>query len=103
VTLTWAGGRTADLSCDWRGRAVDSFEVRTATRSLLLDPLDSGNLHGDSGPATAPAENPHQPLFADFADAIRTGRHPVCPLDEAVVVDQVLSAAERSAGQPVPL
>jgi predicted dehydrogenase len=104
VTLIWPGGRIADVTCDWRpGPPADSFEVRTPTRTFLLDPLDGGRLHGDTGPRTPPADNPHLPLFADFAAAVHERRPPVCPLTDALVVDRVLAAAERSHGQAVPL
>ncbi|CAM5431538.1 hypothetical protein SALBM135S_03629 [Streptomyces alboniger] len=51
-----------------------------------------------------PPPNPHQPLLADFAAAVAEGRPPVCPLAEAVLVDDVIVAAGRSdaaGGRPV--
>jgi predicted dehydrogenase len=106
VTLTWPDGRTADVTCDWRpADPVDSFEVRTATRTLRLDPLDGGRLAGEGNGdlLTPPAANPHLPLFADFTDAVRGGQPPVCPLAEALTVDRILAAAERSQGRTVSL
>ncbi len=106
---------------------VDRFEVSGGGRVHTLDPLDSGHLRcraatqggpavTQGGPAVTlggpeavgggrreaewmlpPAPNPHQPLIADFLEAIADGRPPACPLSQGHLVDEVIVAAEQSA------
>ncbi|QIJ66058.1 Gfo/Idh/MocA family oxidoreductase [Streptomyces sp. JB150] len=113
--------RRAELELDWPGtRAHCLFEWDDAPpadrlalygpdRCLVLDPLDRGELTV-TGPGGVrrethpPHGNPHVPLLADFAAAVREGRPPVCPAAEGALVDDVIRAAERSAalgGAPV--
>ncbi|MFH8791475.1 Gfo/Idh/MocA family oxidoreductase [Streptomyces sp. NPDC017941] len=115
------------------GPPVDRFEVSGDGWIHTLDPLDSGRLlrravteggpetaegrpgsagggprAADGGPGAAewllpPAPNPHQPLVADFLEAVADGRPPVCPLSQGHLVDEVIVAAERSAADGAPV
>ncbi|WP_282793859.1 Gfo/Idh/MocA family oxidoreductase [Streptomyces sp. CC224B] len=99
VELRWASGVRARLLAEWSNEPpVDRMEFTGGGRTLTLDPLDSGRLRsrGPDGSWEAtlpPAANPHEPLVADFVDAVRTGRPPVCPVADARLVDEVIVAA----------
>ncbi|WP_447041434.1 Gfo/Idh/MocA family protein [Streptomyces sp. DSM 118878] len=118
LTLRWPSGLRAHCVVEWaQGPPVDRVELRGGGRAVVLDPLDGGRLtgldpsgSGRAGGAPAvplllpPPANPHQPLFADFAEAVAEGRPPVCPLAEARLVDDLIVAAGRSSaagGEPV--
>ncbi|MBI3948642.1 MAG: Gfo/Idh/MocA family oxidoreductase [Armatimonadetes bacterium] len=45
------------------------------------------------------AENVHLPLVEDFVQAVREGRAPVCPLEEAAKTNRLLDAIYRSAAE----
>jgi predicted dehydrogenase len=110
VALRWPSGLRAHCLLEWdQAPPVDSLTLRGGGRALTLDPLDSGQvLHagpdGRRRARYAPPPNPHVPLIADFAAASAAGRPPVCPVAEAVLVDDVIVAANRSdaaGGAPV--
>ncbi|MEU1026492.1 Gfo/Idh/MocA family oxidoreductase, partial [Streptomyces sp. NPDC005904] len=99
LTLTWPSGLRARCLLEWgEGPPVDRVELTGGGRAVTLDPLDAGRLVGLTGAPLhlPPAANPHQPLFADFAAAVGQGRAPVCPVAEARLVDDVITAAQRS-------
>ncbi|MFF1374842.1 Gfo/Idh/MocA family protein [Streptomyces sp. NPDC058308] len=109
VALRWRSGLRAHCLVEWGdGPPVDRMRLTGGGRTVTLDPLDSGRVEGAAGPRTKgaagapaplflpPAANPHQPLLADFATAVATGADPVCPVAEALLVDDVIIAAERS-------
>lgn len=105
VALSWSAGGCADLTVEWHPRAVaDSLVVHCdGGRSVAIDPLDGATLRDSKGSRPGgtwrarPAGNPHAALFADFAAAVRDRRPPVCPLADALLVDSILAAAERSS------
>ncbi|WP_369192361.1 Gfo/Idh/MocA family protein [Streptomyces sp. R08] len=110
ISLRWAEGTRARCLFEWSEQApADSFCVRRGSRTVTLDPLDSGRLRleGANGVHTLslpPAPNPHQPLIADFINAVAAGTPPICPLANAELVDAVIVAAGRShatGGRPV--
>ncbi|WNF28119.1 Gfo/Idh/MocA family oxidoreductase [Streptomyces sp. C11-1] len=102
VELEWDTGLRAHCSAEWGdGPPEDLLALHSGGRSLTLDPLDSGELlvrepDGVRRVRCPPDANPHLPLVADFVAAVAAGRPPVCPVAEAVEVDDVLVAAERS-------
>ncbi|MEU1134936.1 Gfo/Idh/MocA family oxidoreductase [Streptomyces sp. NPDC005900] len=99
LTLTWPSGLRARCLLEWgEGPPVDRVELTGGGRAVTLDPLDAGRLVGLTGAPLhlPPAANPHQPLLADFAAAVGQGRAPVCPVAEARLVDDVITAAQRS-------
>lgn len=105
VTLHWPGGIVADCALEWTsGRANDHFSISFEQARVTLDPLDSGRLrwHGrqsrDSEVFPPPA-NPHIPLIADFVNSVATGGVPVCPLDQAILVDTIIVAVEESSAR----
>ncbi|MFD4024088.1 Gfo/Idh/MocA family protein [Streptomyces sp. NPDC058576] len=110
VELVWATGVRAHCSVEWRdGPPVDVLSFHGGGRSLVLNQLDSGELRA-TGPGGVrrilrpPDANPHLPLVADFVTAVADERPPVCPVAEAVLVDDVIVAANRSdalGGAPV--
>ncbi|GAA2942674.1 Gfo/Idh/MocA family protein [Streptomyces enissocaesilis] len=109
VELGWPGLRARCLM-EWSGGPpVDRVAFHGGGRSLVLDPLDSGKLTATGPEGTRrvryePDANPHLPLVADFVAAVAAGRPPVCPVAEAVLVDDVIVAAHRSdalGGAPV--
>lgn len=82
VALQWQNGSTADCRFAWSdGPAEDRFECTTAGRKVSLDLAAGG-----------PSSNTHIPLIDDFTEAVRTGRDPVCPLNDALVTDDVIVA-----------
>ncbi|MEI5097541.1 Gfo/Idh/MocA family oxidoreductase [Streptomyces sp. PmtG] len=99
VELRWASGTRARLIAEWSDEPpVDRVELTGAGRTVTLDPLDSGRLrisgpYGTRETTLPPAANPHQPLLADFVEAVATGRPPVCPVADARLVDEVILAA----------
>ncbi|KUF14330.1 Gfo/Idh/MocA family protein [Streptomyces silvensis] len=116
VELRWASGLRARVLAEWSDAPpVDVFEVSGGGRVCTLARLDSGHLRCGATVRGAreeaewllpPALNPHQPLVADFLEAVADGRPPVCPLSQGRLVDEVLVAAERSSaadGAPVRL
>ncbi|MEV4922298.1 Gfo/Idh/MocA family protein [Streptomyces roseoverticillatus] len=83
VTLGWASGTSAECRFAWAGGPErDRIEVAAGGRFLTLDPLDAGL-----------TPEPHVPLIADFRAAVREGRAPVCPVADAVLVDDVMTTA----------
>ncbi|MGK5732268.1 Gfo/Idh/MocA family protein [Streptomyces sp. URMC 124] len=83
LSLGWASGTSAECRFAWAsGPGRDRLDVTAGGRFLALDPLDAEL-----------APNPHAPLIADFAAAVREGREPACPVVDAVVVDDVITAA----------
>ncbi|MEV7194655.1 Gfo/Idh/MocA family oxidoreductase [Streptomyces sp. NPDC093510] len=99
LVLRWRSGLRAHCLVEWGdGPPVDRVRLTGGGRAVTLDPLDSGRIDGvDGAPLLLPPPpNPHQPLLADFAAAVATGGAPVCPVAEAVLVDDVIVAAERS-------
>jgi predicted dehydrogenase len=85
VRLRWPSGMTARCRFMWcAGPAVDRMTVITATGTTVLDPLDARL-----------AANPHTPLVADFARAVRQAAEPACPLAEASLVDLLIAAVLR--------
>ncbi|MEU1817400.1 Gfo/Idh/MocA family oxidoreductase [Streptomyces roseifaciens] len=83
VSLGWASGTSAECRFAWIGGSErDRLDVTAGGRFLSLDPLDA-----ELGP------DPHVPLIADFTAAVREGRAPACPVAEAVLVDDVITAA----------
>lgn len=110
LELRWPSGLLACCLMEWSNEPqVDRFAVTSGSRSLTLDPLDSGHLRlgGPEGTrllALPPSANPHRPLIADFTKAARTGGRPVCPVADGRLVDEVIAAADRSdaaGGRPV--
>ncbi|MFF3644197.1 Gfo/Idh/MocA family protein [Streptomyces sp. NPDC002564] len=109
LVLRWASGLRAHCLLEWgEGPPLDRFRLSGGGRTVLLDPLDSGHVEGLAGTPyplrMPPADNPHQPLLADFAVAVASGTAPVCPVAEAALVDDVIVAAVRSdaaGGRPV--
>ncbi|AZM51948.1 hypothetical protein DMA15_04520 [Streptomyces sp. WAC 01529] len=109
VELSWSGLRAWCLF-EWSAEPpVDRIAFHGGGRSLVLDPLDSGQLlatgpEGERRLRREPDANPHLPLVADFVAAVAAGRPPVCPVAEAALVDDVIVAAYRShalGGSPV--
>ncbi|MGW7548379.1 Gfo/Idh/MocA family protein [Streptomyces sp. NPDC054770] len=110
LDLRWAEGTRAHCLFEWSEQPpADSFSVRRGSRTVTLDPLDSGRvrLAGADGVrelSLPPAPNQHQPLIADFVDAVAAGTPPACPLADAESVDAVIVAAGLShaaGGRPV--
>ncbi|MFI9721890.1 Gfo/Idh/MocA family protein [Streptomyces sp. NPDC052396] len=89
LRLRWASGTRAQLLAEWdEAPARDRVEIMGGEPAVVLDPLDEGL-----------ADNPHLPLIADFLAAVREGRRPACPVADAALVDEVISAAGRSSAQ----
>ncbi|GGX91017.1 Gfo/Idh/MocA family protein [Streptomyces hiroshimensis] len=87
LSLGWASGTSAECRFAWVGGTErDRVDVAAGGRFLTLDPLDAGL-----------APNPHVPLIADFVAAVREGRAPACPVTDAVLVDDVITAASWAA------
>ncbi|MFE0170905.1 Gfo/Idh/MocA family protein [Streptomyces sp. NPDC059002] len=100
LALRWRSGPRAHCLVEWSDEPpVDRVELTGGGRTVTLDPLDSGRLTGLGGAPLVlpPAANPHQPLLADFVGAVAAGGAPVCPVGEALLVDDVIVAAGRSA------
>ena len=117
LRLEWPDGSSAHGTFRWlrpdgaeASGPEDSFHLSGADWEALVDPLDSGSLTVRGRHARRvtlpPGPNQHVPLIRDFVDAVVLGRPPVCPLADALVVDEVLLAADGSAaggGQPISM
>ncbi|THC51388.1 Gfo/Idh/MocA family oxidoreductase [Streptomyces sp. A1499] len=99
-------GRPTGRGPSGEGR-VTGLDVRGGGRLAGLGRGEEGVSGAGSGALLLPPfANPHQTLFADFAEAVGEGRAPVCPLAEGRLVDDVIVAAGRSSaagGRPTPL
>jgi predicted dehydrogenase len=81
---------------------ANEFEIIGSEGKLKWAPFDSGqvvltvgrDIHELNLP---PAENVHQPLVADFHNALRNGLKPACPLEDAMKTNVILDAIYRSA------
>lgn len=83
LRLHWRSGTIATCRFTWSaGEPTDRMTITTGDGTTVRDPLDAGL-----------AANPHTPLVADFASAVRESAHPVCPLPDASTVDAVIGAA----------
>jgi len=103
IVMTLPGGAHVTASITWCARAWrHEFEIVGSEASLCWQPYDSGHLiKAVRGQVETldlpPAANVHLPLVADFVEAIRTSRAPVCPLAEAAKTNLLLDAIYRSA------
>jgi predicted dehydrogenase len=105
LVLTWPDTTIAWAHFAWgAGHPVDRLTLVGAGVEHRVDPLDGGRLRtADLGgqdlaqSCYAVPGNRRIGMFADFADAVRSGRPPMCSLDEAVLVDRVIAAAEESS------
>lgn len=103
VVLQWPGGIVADCTLEWAdGLASNHLSISFENASVTLDPLDSGRLRwscrdGEDGEIFPSPKNSHTSLIADFLSSIATGDPPVCPLDQAILVDTIIAAAEESS------
>jgi predicted dehydrogenase len=99
LRLRWPCGLEAQCRLEWSGEGPprDSVTLQGDRAEVSLDPLDAGL-----------APNPHVPLIADFVAAAQAAERaappPACPVAEAMLVDDLIAAAERSSalrGLPV--
>jgi predicted dehydrogenase len=105
LVLTWADTTIARAHFAWgTGDPVDRLTSVGAGVLRTVDPLDGGRLRTVTAGGRRPTEsfypvpgNRRVGMFADFVDAVRSGRAPLCSLDEAVLVDRVIAAAEVSS------
>ncbi|MFC4117381.1 Gfo/Idh/MocA family protein [Nonomuraea zeae] len=103
LQLTWPQGTRGALAVDWsEGPRHDRLTVTFDGGYLEGDPLDSGLLRGRIDGASVrifrpPHANPHVPLLADFARSVADGTVPVCPIDDAMIVDRLIAAAYADA------
>ena len=108
VRLHWPAGAQADCRTEWAsGAAEDTFSVSYEGGEVLVSPLDSGVLswrtrRGEWKERFPRRRNPQTALVADFARAVTDGRPPACPLDAAILVDALLTAASSPRGQLPP-
>ena len=106
LDLGWGDGTTARMELSWNGGpAVDRLTLTTAgepPRSWHLPVLDEGVVESEAGRDGAgralsfpPGGNPLVPVIRDFAEAVTQRRDPACPLSDAMLVDDLIRAADR--------
>jgi predicted dehydrogenase len=84
------------------------FEIVGTEAKVYWHPYDSGQVTKTVGRQVdtldlSPAENVHLPLVEDFVQAVREGRQPICPLDEAAKTNILLDSIYQSASENRPL
>lgn len=106
VGLRWPHGARADLSVTWEaGPPLDRLHVEFEGGHLEVEPLDAGRIRGvvDGRPLAEdlpPGDNSHVPLLADFARSVRAGTPPACPVEDAMIVDRLITAVYTYAEEP---
>lgn len=108
LTLGWTGDLVAEAYFSWNGEKRDRLVISGTAGTVVLDPLDGGELHWDTASAVRSETawvhaNPHAPLLDDFETALEAGRAPCCPVADALLVDRMIAAAYRSGGKPITI
>jgi predicted dehydrogenase len=103
VTLQMAAGAQISGAFAWScGAWCHEFELVGNRARVRWQPFDSGKVVETVGRKSVeldlpPAANAHLPLVEDFVGAVRDGRRPACPLEEAARTNALLDAVYRSA------
>jgi predicted dehydrogenase len=109
--LTFADGAFGQGSFFWNSQSWShEFEILGTEGRLHWSPFDSGAVAQTIGRqrtelAFPNAPNVHEPLIADFVQAVREGREPIAPLEEAAKASAILDGIYASAqtGQEIRL
>ena len=105
IMLELPGGARALASFSWCSHSWrHEFEIVGSEGRLTWAPFDAGLVNLTLGRqvetiSLPPAANVHLPLVADFIEAVRQSRPPVCPLAEAARTNRLLDAVYQSSAQ----
>lgn len=109
VLADWDGGLGVQASFHWSSKSWQhELEITGSEGRLTWRPFDSGPVMLERGrevehiDVPAPA-NLQQPLIEDFTAAIRDGRPPAVPLEEATATAAILDAVRQSLASGVPV
>ncbi|MCX5662167.1 MAG: Gfo/Idh/MocA family oxidoreductase [Planctomycetota bacterium] len=97
-------GAPVQVNFGWNSKTFGhDMEIVGTEGRLVWSPFDSGPVKLTLGRETReldlpPAANVHLPLIEDFVAAVREGRQPICPLDEAAKVDELMDAIYAAGG-----
>ncbi len=103
IVMTMPTGIQVVASFNWNSKTWShEFEIVGTEAKLKWHPYDAGKVIKTMGRETSELdlpnpENVHLPLVQDFVDALRQGRRPLVPLDEAIKTNALLDAIYRSA------
>ena len=103
IVMKLENGAQVTASFGWNSETWrHEFEIVGTRAKVYWHPYDSGEVVKTVGRQVdtlnlTPAENVHLPVVEDFVRAIREGRPPVCPLDEAARTSVLLDAIYESA------
>lgn len=103
VVMKLNNGAHVTGSFGWSTKTwAHEFEVVGSEARVRWSPADVGKVIHTVGRDTRELdlpshENVHAPLVADFNEAVRLGRPPICPVAEAVKTNQVLDAIYQSS------
>jgi predicted dehydrogenase len=107
--LTMPDGAQVTGTFSWASDTwAHEFEIIGSKAKLRWAPCDTGKVIQTVGREITeidlpPAANVHEPLIADFVDAVRTGRSPIVPLAEAASTNRVIDAILLSSRQNRPV
>ena len=105
VFMTLANGAHAVASVNWNSKTWrHEFEIVGAEARLHWPACDGGPVVKTVGREVTEIDMPnagnvHLPLVQDFVDAVREGRAPVCPVQEAAKTNVLLDAIYASAAE----
>ena len=105
ILMRLPGGAQVTAAFSWSSQTWrHDFEIVGTEAKVYWHPYDSGAVTKTVGRQVdeldlAPAENVHQPLVADFVQAVQEGRAPACPLTEAARTNALLDAIYLSAAE----
>jgi predicted dehydrogenase len=105
VMMEMAGGAQASGHFSWCSKTwAHEFEIIGSEARLRWAPFDTGKVIKTVGRDVheldlTPASNVHEPLIADFVDAVIHNRPPRVSLREAAKTTQLLDAMHRSSAE----
>ena len=105
ILMKMADGAHVTASFNWNSKTWrHEFEIVGTEAKVYWHPYDSGEVVKTVGRQIdtlnlLPDENVHLPIVQDFVAAVRDGRPPACPLDEAAKTNRLLDAIYRSSAE----
>ena len=105
IVMKLGSGALATASFSWSSKTWrHEFEIVGTEAKVFWHPYDSGEVVKTVGRQVdtldlTPAGNVHGPVVQDFVEAVREGRQPVCPLEEAAKTNALLDAIYQSAAE----
>lgn len=103
LSMAWASGAQATCDFEWsERRSEDSMAIGFDGGEIVVDPLDGWSIswrdaHGWHHAEFGVQSNPLVELVRDFQRCCLTGSAPICTLEQAILVDDII----RSCACPV--